>query len=334
MLSKIFSREKGVWYAYVWDESDRLGFRKYLKHEVKYNLFIRKNKKLSVWYDNTETTIIHKKIRENFLHYKNFATGLFKDLNYEWGFISLYIEHGQYIKSANELQNYYNHLVRWWAAMAILFRLDLPEELAQTALDYRRKAEKFSDKMVEVWDQFWKQKHKDFLEIINLVTPNEAFSLERLSPQEIISIKSRENGVALFNGSLNPLSHLENILKENNLEIEEEKNLSATLEFKGKVAYKGKVQGRARLILLSKHISTMKKGEVLVTEMTSPDYLPAIKKAAAIVTDEGGVTCHAAIVSRELGIPCVVGTKIATQVLKSGDFIEVDANKGIIRKLG
>jgi len=59
-----------------------------------------------------------------------------------------------------------------------------------------------------------------------------------------------------------------------------------------------------------------------------------MKKAGAIVTDEGGITCHAAIVSRELGIPCVVGTKIVTKVFKDGDLVEVDANKGLVKKVG
>ncbi len=63
--------------------------------------------------------------------------------------------------------------------------------------------------------------------------------------------------------------------------------------------------------------------------MTDPDFLPAMKKASAIITDEGGITCHAAIVSRELKIPCIIGTRIATKVLKDGDLVEVDANKGI-----
>lgn len=66
--------------------------------------------------------------------------------------------------------------------------------------------------------------------------------------------------------------------------------------------------------------------------MTSPDYILAIKKAGAIVTDEGGLTCHVAIVSRELGIPCVIGTKTGTKMLKTGDKIEVDAEKGIVKK--
>ena len=74
-------------------------------------------------------------------------------------------------------------------------------------------------------------------------------------------------------------------------------------------------------------------GEILVAPMTSPDYIFAMKKAKAIVTDTGGLTSHAAIVSRELGVPCLVGTKIATKVLKDGDLVEVDAEKGIIKKL-
>jgi len=67
--------------------------------------------------------------------------------------------------------------------------------------------------------------------------------------------------------------------------------------------------------------------------MTVPDFLPAMKKAKAIVTDEGGLTCHAAIVSRELSIPCIIGTRIATKVLKDGDLVEVDSNEGKIRIL-
>ena len=77
----------------------------------------------------------------------------------------------------------------------------------------------------------------------------------------------------------------------------------------------------------------MELGDVLLAVMTRPVYVPAMRKASAIVTNEGGVTCHAAIVSRELGIPCVIGTKIATKVFKDGDLIEVDADKGLAKKV-
>ncbi|MBI1935587.1 hypothetical protein HYS31_04040 [Candidatus Woesearchaeota archaeon] len=67
--------------------------------------------------------------------------------------------------------------------------------------------------------------------------------------------------------------------------------------------------------------------------MTSPWYVPIMEKAAAIVTDEGGITCHAAIISREMSKPCIIGTKFATKVLKNGDLVEVDATKGIIKRI-
>ena len=66
--------------------------------------------------------------------------------------------------------------------------------------------------------------------------------------------------------------------------------------------------------------------------MTRAEHLPIMKKAAAIVTDEGGITCHAAIISREFNIPCIVGTQIASSLLKDGDLVEVDAEKGVVRK--
>lgn len=102
---------------------------------------------------------------------------------------------------------------------------------------------------------------------------------------------------------------------------------------KGRTAYKGKVVGRARLINSPEDIKTLQKGEILVTKMTRPEMIVGLEKAAAFVTDQGGMLSHAAIVSREMKKPCVVGTKIATQIFKNGDLIEVDASKGIVRKL-
>ena len=104
-------------------------------------------------------------------------------------------------------------------------------------------------------------------------------------------------------------------------------------EIKGTPAFAGKAQGTVRIINRASDLKKMKLGNILISTATSPDLLAAMKKASAIVTDEGGITCHAAIVSRELGIPCVIGTKIATKVLKDGDKVEVDAAKGIVKKI-
>lgn len=99
---------------------------------------------------------------------------------------------------------------------------------------------------------------------------------------------------------------------------------------RGVPASPGLVSGKAHVILDTKHIREFQAGEILVTEMTSPDWAPAMRKALAIITDSGGKTCHAAIVSRELGIPCIVGTKDATKVLKTGQVITVDATHGVV----
>lgn len=110
-------------------------------------------------------------------------------------------------------------------------------------------------------------------------------------------------------------------------------DLADISELKGQTGCLGKATGVVKQIFRPEDMSKMKKGDVLVSIATDPDIVSAMKKSAAIVTEQGGVTCHAAIVSRELGIPCVIGTKIATKVLHDGDLVEVDANKGIVRVL-
>lgn len=99
---------------------------------------------------------------------------------------------------------------------------------------------------------------------------------------------------------------------------------------RGLAASPGMVSGIVKKIKDISEIARVEIGDILVTEMTNPDMIPALKKAAAVVTDEGGRTCHAAIVSRELGIPCIVGSGTATQVLHDGMEITVDATRGVV----
>ncbi len=114
----------------------------------------------------------------------------------------------------------------------------------------------------------------------------------------------------------------------NVLKSKQEKTLD---KLKGMVASKGHAQGKVRIVTEQNSIKSFKKGEILVAPETTPDYISAMKIASAIITDIGGLTCHAAIVSRELRKPCIIGTKIATQVLKDGDWVEVDANMGVVK---
>lgn len=102
-------------------------------------------------------------------------------------------------------------------------------------------------------------------------------------------------------------------------------------ELSGMVASKGCVTGSVIIVKGVKDLQKVEEGNILVAVTTHPDYVPAMRKAAAIITDEGGITSHAAIVSREFGIPCIVGTKHASSLLKDGNKVEVDANKGKIK---
>jgi len=114
--------------------------------------------------------------------------------------------------------------------------------------------------------------------------------------------------------------------------------LLASNVLRGRVANRGRAIGKVKIISvdysdlhrLNAEIDRMKKGDILVAETTAPELIVACKKAAAIVTDIGGMMSHAAIISRELGIPCIVGTQFAAKVLHDGDLVEVDADKGVV----
>ncbi|MBM4140775.1 MAG: phosphoenolpyruvate synthase [Nitrospira sp.] len=110
------------------------------------------------------------------------------------------------------------------------------------------------------------------------------------------------------------------------------KDIEKEILIKGIGVSPGRASGKVRVILNIKDKSGFQNGEILVTEMTTPDWVPVMKIAGAIVTNLGGKTCHAAIVSRELGVPCVVGTETATITLKDGEVVTVDGQRGLIFK--
>lgn len=120
---------------------------------------------------------------------------------------------------------------------------------------------------------------------------------------------------------------------EGKVKSEERKNfVGKDILVRGIGVSPGQRSGLIQIILNVKNISSFKQGNILVTEMTTPDWVPAMKIASAVVTNLGGKTCHAAIVSRELGVPCVVGTENATKILKDGEMVTVDGQRGLIFK--
>ena len=121
-------------------------------------------------------------------------------------------------------------------------------------------------------------------------------------------------------------------LGDSKKEESEEEEVDLEVLIRGLGASPGLASGTVKVILSLDELDKVQEGDVMVTTMTTPDMVPAMKRATGIVTDEGGVTCHAAIISRELGIPCVVGTGDATTTLKENDEVTADGKKGLVYK--
>lgn len=132
----------------------------------------------------------------------------------------------------------------------------------------------------------------------------------------------KENCHMYFGGDV---SHLEEFMTQ--------KATEGKQELHGIKAFPGIVKGQVRVVPDPFNVAVFNEGDVLVTGMTRPEFMPLIQKASAIVTEAGGILCHAAITARELKKPCIVGTQVATKVLKDGDLVEVDADKGVVRVL-
>lgn len=142
--------------------------------------------------------------------------------------------------------------------------------------------------------------------------------------------------ICLFNEGKVEILEGKNALEFYEKNVKKHEELAVNVDIKqlqGSVACAGLAKGQVKIINTPQEMSKMNEGDVLVSIATTPSIVPVMKKACAIITDEGGLTCHAAIVSRELGTPCVVGLKIATRAFKDGDYVEVDANTGIVRKI-
>lgn len=198
-----------------------------------------------------------------------------------------------------------------------------------------------------------------FFHYLGPIMVEQAATLLNLAKEDVYNL-TMEEFIALFEGKVDMTKEFNqrrggNILTiitpEKGLEVyfaQDAKNKyeseiaeinSDVTEFSGHTANgRGKISGEVFVFRwgmedINQRIYEFPEGKILVAGQTVPQFMPALRKAKAIITDEGGMLCHAAIVSRELGIPCIVGTKIATQVLKDGDLVEVDADHGIVRKI-
>lgn len=226
----------------------------------------------------------------------------------------------------NELEGGYP----WFEAMWWFFQMDDESKVKGLNLEDLAKVRSLTDKLCNSSDTVIRKS-------LTKIYPQLGDSSSALRTEEIISGKipsknelgKRYKGYFFGNNQLFTGLSKSQVAKKFRINFVEE-IIKKTKQLKGSIAQRGRVRGFARRLMGHRQISLLREGEILISPMTIPDFIPAMKKAAAFVTDEGGILCHAAIVARELKKPCIVGTKFATKVLKDGDFIEVDANKGIV----
>lgn len=339
-LSSIFSREKSLFYFCMWDESDRLGYERFAGHRIEQNLFLKEEPvgKTSVWYAEPEMEVFRLKLIERMKAKPETLEEMIKVLDEQWAKLLPYLHNEKRLLDIDEFEVYYQALVEWWSAMTVLFHMPdlsgVDSSLQARALDCRTMSEKYTEKMNEVMVEFWEACQPEHARLAHVLTPHEAMRLARgkMSDEERRRIEARWDGFGMLNGQLFSLVSLEEAMDMLGVHLEDEM-VPEGAEVQGICAYTGCVQGDVCLVLKNEDLIKFQAGQILVTQMTNPNFVSVMKQARAIVTDEGGVTCHAAIVAREFGIPCLVGTKIGTKVFKDGDRVEVDAEKGIVRKL-
>ncbi|MBN1792226.1 hypothetical protein JW826_00870 [Candidatus Woesearchaeota archaeon] len=225
-----------------------------------------------------------------------------------------------------------------WRSDALLKRLDLDQKLrAMVAIarelvyfrTYRTDCLNQAVPLIRnLLEAIAKKRSISYEDLLHLRV-DEILEEEEVSREEISRRKNGYAEMCLKPGELRFTSDPEEMESWQKEYCEEDGHDST--EIKGTPANKGSVKGIVHIVMTKQDIHKVREGDVLVAPMTTPNMVSAMEKAAAFVTDEGGITCHAAIIAREMKKPCIIGTKNATKILKDGDLVEVDADTGEVK---
>ena len=338
-LVRQWTRDHGLLYAAVSEESDSKLIVELWGHTIHNFVWVKEanQQKIVCFNDEKELDGIYKWVINQVLTNPKFIPLVKKRFNEGLEKIKPYLS-GKKVSSFKEAEEYHHSLLSFWPAMDSVFLIPdfegIPKEVHLDLLAIRKQTQHYAEKLEKPLVDFIDANLNKYNQVSDVLLPSEIFSLEKksFSEEEFASILARKDGCALFRGKIYLSSELENALKKAGLVLASE-NHSKIKELSGMCACKGKVTGRVVLVLNKTDSSKITQNSIVVTEMTSPAIVPMLSKASAIVTDEGGTACHAAIIAREFNKPCVVGTKHATKVLKNGDLVEVDATNGIVKLL-
>ncbi|MBF8250277.1 MAG: phosphoenolpyruvate synthase [Candidatus Levybacteria bacterium] len=341
-FQKFFTREIPLIVMEYWHKGEYEKLHKILKGATHFNpLFIRnQNGHTDVYYDINNPDTALKPLFDYFKNNFDEFDRVSREFKIKQRQVSDLLNNFK-MESFSRL---FNSIAEAWGYLPVWVQFGSADK-NKIALDFIEKSYRLRDKFQEIEYKIGetllaaiKNKYPKFKQYVDVISVREV--VDNAIPNST-ELKNRKNGFIYFEGQIltqiskekfakkYQISFVENLAIIGEFDLPNEKIINANRKsVKGRVAYPGFVRGYIRKLMGKDQMGLLKKGEILVSPMTIPDFLPAMKKAAAIVTDEGGVVCHAAIVARELKKPCIVGTKFATQILKDGDLVEVDADKG------
>ncbi|MEX1014594.1 MAG: PEP-utilizing enzyme, partial [Candidatus Paceibacterota bacterium] len=330
-LEKQHTRDLSLLKLSTWMYFDLHGLKEEIGVEIKNTVFYFNGEYVKVYYHMPSLNEVFNAITI-LCKDQNKIDSIFVRIKDLFNKIYPYLNRDKEIKSFKDLEYFYKTYKSYWKLLALIFVIpnlpDISQKIKNNSLKFREKVQSypadsiFIDGLSQVFPKLSKKE-------IKVLSKNEIFGNKEIYKQEL---KKRLQGYIYYEDNLYVGDEMDDLIKEKNFIFNDEVFDSSNVDsLKGVVGFSGKVKGKCKVCMTANEINKVKEGDIIVSPMTTPDFLPAMKKALAFVTDEGGVTCHAAIVAREMKKPCIIGTKFATEVLKDGDEIEVDANKGIVK---
>lgn len=329
--TKVYTRENTLFSIQAWEEHQCHRVEKYLGQNVPLSIFDAHNGVVSVYYHENISEIWSNLILKKAEEDSSAIESLMNLYALQIDKLEEIWKRGM-VNSKEELVEFFDSMAEAWIGLSVSYTLpdikNLSKEFQDLGMTLRKRSADFLDASDKVVYKSLKQLYPELNDLVRYI------SIEEIRSNTLPSVETleeRQKHYIYFNFEVITGVDAQSIAEKNDIEIVEEKVPENITELRGQTAMQGKVGGKVRVLQSKAQIKELLEGEILVIAMTTPDYLPAMNKAAAFVTDEGGITCHAAIVAREMGKPCIIGTKIATKVLKTGDEVEVDADNGVVR---
>jgi len=278
--------------------------------------------------DNFAKVLGERSLRRKIEYTRNLSKKLTKYTNWFYKFLKKNKDLEDFVKNKKELvDNYriffaYHQAVYWTGDYISKLSLEKNEGKSKKIIKILDKVYKYNEMVVPDAEKYFKK-----LKIDKFLYDEIGEGYKFFSEKE----RKKGLGILFINGKRTILNWKNSKKLEDFIEKRNKKALGKIKEIKGIPAQEGKYTGRVQLIKDFSKLKDVKEGMILVTHQIRPQFNKFVKKAGAIITDEGGMLCHASMLSREFKIPCVVGTKIATEVLKTGNKVEIDGRKGIVK---